>query len=176
MKWDCVSFQYAALQPPCRSWWGEADAEVKMERVQRELMCGRKKSKSIFEVRRRPVVLMGRRDARSGWKRQSVLTGKARLVIQFVCEKKVRRKISQSLRTFSILPDKGRFWRRTQRFIGNARITLLSILKTLRWAWMMHLTAFHKILITLCFINENKIDSYEYGIINKYSSSFSHIV
>lgn len=123
MKWDCVSFQYAALQPPCRSWWGEADAEVKMERVQRELMCGRKKSKSIFEVRRRPVVLMGRRDARSGWKRQSVLTGKARLVIQFVCEKKVRRKISQSLRMFSILPDKGRFWRRTQRFIGNARIS-----------------------------------------------------
>lgn len=35
---------------------------------------------------------MGRRDARSGWKRQSVLTGKARLVIQFVCEKRYEEK------------------------------------------------------------------------------------
>lgn len=31
---------------------------------------------------------MGCRDARSDYKRQTVLTGKARLIIQFVCEKK----------------------------------------------------------------------------------------
>lgn len=35
---------------------------------------------------------MGRRDARGDQKRQTALTGKARLIIQFVCEKRYEEK------------------------------------------------------------------------------------
>lgn len=101
----------------------QTQRQVKMERVQCELMCGRKKEETNFWSAEEACSLNGSQGCTQRLEKTNRVDRKSQTHYSICLWEKVRRKVSRSLHMFSILPDKGWFLRCTQRFIRNARIS-----------------------------------------------------